>query len=89
MRTILGALPSAESHIHRLHQELRAQRGTKASCQQGSLRREFQAEGVVDEGREKTDCVEERKGAPERGGLEQLVPRPHSAVSKVAGSKDS
>lgn len=86
MRTVPGALPPAESPILRLHQELRAQRGTKVSCQQGSLRREFQAEGVVDEGREKTDCVEERREAPERGGLDELVPRPYSAVSKVAGS---
>lgn len=53
------------------------------------MRREFQAEGVVDEGREKTDCLEEGKRAYERGGLEELVPRPCSAVSKVAGSKDS
>lgn len=86
---VAEAPPPAEPPIPRQHQELSAperQRGTKGSCQQGSLRREFQAEGVLDEGREQTASA--GGGNPGREGLQpELVPRPYSAGSKVAGSR--
>lgn len=68
---VAEAPPPAEPPIPRQHQELSAperQRGTKGSCQQGSLRREFQAEGVLDEGREQTASAE--GGNPGREGLQ-------------------
>lgn len=57
----------------------------------GGLRQKFQAEGVGYQTEQPEGVADWERGGgnPERAGLEEPVPRPYSAVSKVEGSKDS